>query len=150
MSDYFKYTVAEDGVCTLTIDQPNSATNVMNQEFLDGFRAALECALADDQVKGVILTSAKSSFVAGADLKSMEATLFGKPAAKTLYEQCWGFSSLLRRMETGGKPVVAALNGPALGGGFEIALASHYRIAADVRGMVVGLPERSARAATPR
>jgi len=141
MIDYFKYAVDEDGICTLTIDQPNSATNVMNQDFLDGFGAALDRALADDQVRGVILTSAKSSFVAGADLKSMEATLFGKPDAKTLYEQCWAFSSLLRRMETGGKPVVAALNGPALGGGFEIALACHYRIAADVRGMVVGLPE---------
>ena len=141
MIDYFKYAVAEDGICTLTIDQPNSATNVMNQAFLDGFRAALDRALADDRVKGIILTSAKSSFVAGADLKAMEATLYGNPDAKTLYEQCWAFSSLLRRMETGGKPVVAALNGPALGGGFEIALACHHRIAADVRGMVVGLPE---------
>ena len=88
MIDYFKYAVDEDGICTLTIDQPNSATNVMNQDFLDGFGAALDRALADDQVRGVILTSAKSSFVAGADLKSMEATLFGKPASfthKTLF-----------------------------------------------------------------
>jgi 3-hydroxyacyl-CoA dehydrogenase/enoyl-CoA hydratase/3-hydroxybutyryl-CoA epimerase len=141
MTDFFKYAADADGICTLTIDQPDSAANVMNQDFIDSFRTALDRALADSAVKGVIITSAKATFVAGADLKGMEATLFGKPDPKTLYEQCWAFSSLLRRMETGGKPVVAALNGAALGGGFEIALACHYRIAVDGRGMTVGLPE---------
>jgi len=141
MIDYFKYAVDADGICTLTIDQPDSAANTMDQHFIDSFRAALTRAVADDAVRGIILTSAKSSFVAGADLKTMEENLISPPDAATLFEQCWGFSSLLRRMETCGKPVVAALNGAALGGGFEIALACHQRIAADVRGMLVGLPE---------
>lgn len=141
MIDYFKYAVDTDGVCTLTIDQPDSATNVMDQNFIDSFRAALERAIADQGVRGIILTSAKTSFVAGADLKTLEATLTTKQDAKTLFDRCWAFSSLLRWMETAGKPIVAALNGPALGGGFEIALACHQRIVADVRGMLVGLPE---------
>lgn len=141
MIDYFKYTVDTDGICTLTIDQPGSATNVMDRNFIASFRVNLEKAVADDAVKGIVLTSGKSSFVAGADLKSMEAALTTKQDAATLFEQCWDFSSLLRRMETCGKPVAAAINGAALGGGFEICLACHYRVASDARGIVVGLPE---------
>ncbi|MNO13616.1 Fatty acid oxidation complex subunit alpha [compost metagenome] len=141
MIDYLKYAVDADGICTLTIDQPDSSTNVMDRNFIDSFSAAFERAIADTAVMGIILTSAKSSFVAGADLKTLEATLTAKQDAKTLFDQCWGFSRFLRRVETAGKPIVAALNGPALGGGFEIALACHRRVAADVRGMVVGLPE---------
>lgn len=142
MSDIFQYAVDGDGICILTIDQPHSAANVMNQAFIDSFRVTLERAIADSVVKGIILTSAKATFVAGADLKTLEASLTRvKPDAKTLFEQCWAFSSLLRKMETCGKPVVAALNGAALGGGFEMALACHRRIAAEGRGMLVGLPE---------
>ena len=144
MIDSFEYAVDEQGICTLTIDQPDSTANVMNQDFIDSFRSALGRALGDAAVKGIVLTSAKATFVAGADLKTLEATLTGaRPDAKTLYEQCWAFSSLLRRMETCGKPVVAALNGTALGGGFEMALACHHRIATDGRGLRVGLPEAS-------
>ncbi|WP_374482582.1 3-hydroxyacyl-CoA dehydrogenase NAD-binding domain-containing protein [Zoogloea sp.] len=141
MIDYFKYAVDADGICTLTIDQPGSAANVMDRNFIASFRANLEKAVADEAVKGIVLTSGKSSFVAGADLKSMEAALTTKQNAATLFEQCWDFSSLLRRMETCGKPVAAAINGAALGGGFEICLACHYRVASDARGIVVGLPE---------
>ncbi|MBS0345900.1 MAG: enoyl-CoA hydratase/isomerase family protein [Proteobacteria bacterium] len=141
MIDYFKYAVDADGICTLTIDQPGSAANVMDRNFIASFRANLEKAVADDAVKGIVLTSGKSSFVAGADLKSMEAALTTKQDAATLFEQCWDFSSLLRRMETCGKPVAAAINGAALGGGFEICLACHYRVASDARGIVVGMPE---------
>lgn len=141
MIDYFIYAVDADGICTLTIDQPDSSTNVMDRNFVDSFAAALKRAMADTAVKGIILTSAKSSFVAGADLKTLEASLTSRQDAKTLYDQCWGFSSLLRWMETAGKPIVAALNGAALGGGFEIALACHHRIVANLRHLVVGLPE---------
>lgn len=141
MINYFKYNVDQNGICTLTIDQPNSSTNVMDQNFIDSFRANLERGLSDSAVKGIILTSAKKSFVAGADLKAMESTLMEPQDPGELFEKCWAFSNLLRRMETAGKPVVAALNGPALGGGFEIALACHYRIALDSPKMVVGLPE---------
>ncbi|MDT4795545.1 Fatty acid oxidation complex subunit alpha [compost metagenome] len=141
MTDYFKYAVDGDGLCTLTIDQPDSSTNVMDQNFLDSFRAAMERAWADEQVRGIIITSAKSSFIAGADLKTLEKTLTTVQDPESLYARCWAFSSFLRKLETAGKPVVAALNGAALGGGFEIALACHHRVAADVRGMAVGLPE---------
>lgn len=141
MIDYFKYAVDSDGICTLTIDQPNASANVMDQHFIDSLRSNLERAIADSRVKGILLTSAKSSFIAGVDLKSLEESLINPPQAHVLYEQCWDFSRLLRTMETSGKPVVAALNGTALGGGFEVALACHYRIAIDSPKMMVGLPE---------
>ncbi|WP_432470226.1 3-hydroxyacyl-CoA dehydrogenase NAD-binding domain-containing protein [Amphritea sp. HPY] len=141
MIDYFKYAVDGDGICTLTIDQPDSAANVMDQNFIDSLRSNLDRAFNEAAVKGIILTSAKSSFVAGADLKSLETSLTEPQDAKELFDKCWAFSSLLRRMETSGKPVVAALNGAALGGGFEIALACHHRVAVDSRKMMVGLPE---------
>lgn len=141
MIDYFKYAVDSDGICTLTIDQPDSNANVMDQNFIDSLQSNLDRALADACVKGMILTSAKSSFVAGADLKSLEESLINPPEAQELYEKCWAFSGLLRRMETAGKPVVAALNGAALGGGFEISLACHHRVAVDSPKMMVGLPE---------
>ena len=66
MIDYFKYAVDSDGICTLTIDQPDSAANVMDQNFIDSLRSNLDRAFSEDAVKGIILTSAKSSFVAGA------------------------------------------------------------------------------------
>lgn len=141
MTEQIRYAVDAEGICTLTIDQPGSATNVMNRVFLDAFKASLERAWADEEVKGIILASGKNSFIAGADLKSLESTLTSRQDPETLYLECWRFSSLLRKLETIGKPVAAALNGPALGGGFEIALACHYRVAAQVPGMLVGLPE---------
>ncbi len=141
MIDYFHYAVDNDGICTLTIDQPDSSVNVMDQNFIDSFKVNLERAFADSAVKGIILTSAKTSFVAGADLKSMEERLNKPQDPKELFDKCWGFSSLLRKMETSGKPMVAALNGPALGGGFEISLACHHRIAINSPQVLVGLPE---------
>ena len=141
MTDYFKRELAADGILTLTIDQPDAQANVMDRHFIDGLEHHVNAALADDAVKGVLLTSAKSSFVAGADLKTLEASLAESKDAATLYAECRPFSALLRRIETGGKPFACALNGTALGGGFEIALACHYRCAADVRSLRVGLPE---------
>ncbi|MXR37469.1 3-hydroxyacyl-CoA dehydrogenase NAD-binding domain-containing protein [Craterilacuibacter sinensis] len=141
MIDYFKSELAGNGILTLTIDQPDSQANVMDRHFIDSLRHHVDAALADPAVKGVLLTSAKSSFVAGADLKALEASLSETPDAAKLYSECRAFSALLRKIETGGKPFACALNGAALGGGFEIALACHYRCAADVKGMMVGLPE---------
>ncbi|RQW29756.1 3-hydroxyacyl-CoA dehydrogenase [Rhodobacteraceae bacterium CH30] len=141
MIDYFKSELAGNGILTLTIDQPDSQANVMDRHFIDSLRHHVDAALADPAVKGVLLTSAKSSFVAGADLKALEASLSEAPDAAKLYHECRAFSALLRQIETGGKPFACALNGAALGGGFEIALACHYRCAADVKGMMVGLPE---------
>jgi len=130
-----------DGICTLTFDQPGASVNVMDLAFIASFRRNLENAWADTAVKSIILTSAKSSFIAGADLKTLKQELSRQHDARALYQKCWEFSHLLRRLETSGKPVVAALNGSALGGGFEIALACHYRVASTMPGLRVGLPE---------
>lgn len=141
MIDYFTLSLDDSGIATLTIDQPDSQVNVMDQHFIDSLEHHLLRIFADDAIRAVILTSAKSSFIAGADLNTLEKTLNEPVDATTLYQKCLAFSMLLRRIETCGKPFVAALNGPALGGGFELALACHGRIAADTPALKVGLPE---------
>lgn len=141
MTSYFKYSVDADGVCSIVIDQPNSAANVMDQQFIDGFKESVNQAIQDDSVKGVIISSAKSSFVAGADLKVLEASLYEKKDPEDFFKRCFDFSSFLRKLETSGKSFVAAIDGAALGGGFEIALACHARIVSDKKGIMVGLPE---------
>ena len=91
MIDYFKRELAADGILTLTIDQPDAQANVMDRHFIDGLEHHVNAALADDAVKGVLLTSAKSSFVAGADLKTLEASLAEPKDAATLYAECRPF-----------------------------------------------------------
>jgi 3-hydroxyacyl-CoA dehydrogenase/enoyl-CoA hydratase/3-hydroxybutyryl-CoA epimerase len=115
---------AEGGIVNLVLDDPNQSANTMNQDYADSMAAAVDRLvqqIADDpeSVTGVIVSSAKKTFFAGGDLK-LKATL--------------------RKLETSGKPVVAAINGAALGGGLEIALAAHHRIAVD-GGYSIGLPE---------
>ncbi|MEI6203402.1 MAG: 3-hydroxyacyl-CoA dehydrogenase NAD-binding domain-containing protein, partial [Enhydrobacter sp.] len=100
---------------------------------------ALEQAMKDEKVKGIIVTSGKDSFIAGADLE-MLLGVDTSDAAK-LMEQFSQLQRLFRRQETGGKPIVAAINGTALGGGFEICLATHYRIAAANPKTKIGQPE---------
>ncbi|WP_213308489.1 3-hydroxyacyl-CoA dehydrogenase NAD-binding domain-containing protein [Paraburkholderia sacchari] len=143
MEDIIRYTVDGDGIATLTIDYPGKTMNVIDQAFMDSLSACIDRIAADDAVKGAILTSAKDAFVAGADLKSMEEnidSMAGDPV-DVLFEKCGSLSRLVRRLETCGKPVVAAINGTAMGGGYELCLGCHHRIAADVPGLAVGLPE---------
>lgn len=138
--------VDADGIVTLTMDDPNQGANTMNQLFIDSIAATVERLEAEkDDIAGVVLTSAKKTFFAGGDLKDMTAD---KPAdvtkaeiATAITERTNGMKAVMRRLETLGKPVVAAINGAALGGGLELALHCHYRVAADVRGNQVGLPE---------
>jgi 3-hydroxyacyl-CoA dehydrogenase/enoyl-CoA hydratase/3-hydroxybutyryl-CoA epimerase len=140
-TDAVRYEKA-DGIVTLTIDDPSQSTNTMNQAYRDSMANAVDQLVddiaADDSIKGVIVASGKKTFFAGGDLKLMtQAT----PAdAEEIFENIESIKGTLRKLETCGKPVVAAVNGAALGGGLEIALSCHHRIAAD-GGYEIGLPE---------
>ncbi|MFI8368850.1 3-hydroxyacyl-CoA dehydrogenase NAD-binding domain-containing protein [Streptomyces sp. NPDC085466] len=128
------------GIVTLVLDDPNQSANTMNQAFRASITAVADRLEAEkDSVRGVIYTSAKKTFFAGGDLKDMIQA--GPEHAQPIFEAAMEMKRALRRIETLGKPVVAALNGAALGGGYEIALASHHRIALDAPGSKIGLPE---------
>jgi 3-hydroxyacyl-CoA dehydrogenase/enoyl-CoA hydratase/3-hydroxybutyryl-CoA epimerase len=130
----------DTGVVTLVLDDPNQSANTMNQAFRASITAIAARAEAEkDSIRGVIYTSAKKTFFAGGDLKDM---IKARPEdAQQVFDTATEIKNALRRIETLGKPVVAALNGAALGGGYEIALASHHRIALDTPGSKIGLPE---------
>jgi 3-hydroxyacyl-CoA dehydrogenase/enoyl-CoA hydratase/3-hydroxybutyryl-CoA epimerase len=129
-----------DGIVTVTLDDPGRGANTMN----DRYKAAMgECVNAlvkdKDNITGVIITSAKKTFFAGGDLDSL---IKATPAdAPEVFRNVTEVKAQLRRLETLGKPVVAAMNGTALGGGLEIGLATHHRIGLDAKGVVYGLPE---------
>ena len=129
-----------DGTVTLTLDDPTGSANVMNEHYAESMHRAVERLVAEkDSITGVVITSAKKTFFAGGDLKGMvQAT---PEDAGEFFSTVEGIKKDLRTLETFGKPVVAAINGAALGGGLEIALACHHRVAADVKGLVVGFPE---------
>jgi 3-hydroxyacyl-CoA dehydrogenase/enoyl-CoA hydratase/3-hydroxybutyryl-CoA epimerase len=131
------YSVDADGIAVIAWNMVDRSMNVLNDASVARFAEAVRSALTDAAVKGVIVTSKKRDFLAGADL-----TQLGKRAeAAGLMAFSTGFHALLRGIEKGGKPFCAAINGTALGGGYEIALACHYRIAADLPRLQIGLPE---------
>ncbi len=134
----FKYEKDNDNIVTITMDMPGRSANVINEEFGKLWLETLDRLTAEKaDITGVVLTSAKSTFFAGADIDN----LYKQTDAKLIFEMCEGLKAQLRRLETLGKPVVAALNGTALGGGLEIALACHYRIALNNPKAQFGLPE---------
>src|ERR1700740_518580 len=129
-----------DGIVTLTMDDPTGSANVMNEHYAESMHNAVERLVAEkDSITGVVITSAKKTFFAGGDLKGM--IKLGPENAGEAFDTVEAVKRDLRPPEPLGKPVLAAVNGAALGGGLEIALACHHRIAADVKGLVVGLPE---------
>lgn len=129
-----------DGIVTLTLDDPTGGANVMNEHYKESMHKAVERLVAEkDSVKGVIITSGKKTFFAGGDLKAMIQA--GPENAGEIFTEVEDIKRDLRTLETLGVPVVAAINGAALGGGLEIALACHHRIVADVKGTQLGLPE---------
>ena len=131
----------DNGIATLTWDMPDRSQNVINNASLTAFGDAIEAALEDESVIGIIVTSAKSAYIAGGDLDTLNDIAFGSQSAEALNSSLGALSELLRRIETGGKPCVAAIGGTALGGGFEIALACHHRVLVDNPKVKVGLPE---------
>ncbi|WP_017236700.1 3-hydroxyacyl-CoA dehydrogenase NAD-binding domain-containing protein [Streptomyces sp. SS] len=128
------------GIVTLVLDDPNQSANTMNQAFRASIKAIADRVEAEkDSIRGIIYTSAKKTFFAGGDLKDMIKA--GPEHARDIFDSAIEIKNALRRIETLGKPVVAAVNGAALGGGYEIALASHHRVALDAPGSKIGLPE---------
>ncbi|WP_045821230.1 3-hydroxyacyl-CoA dehydrogenase NAD-binding domain-containing protein [Williamsia herbipolensis] len=134
-----------DGVVVLTMDDPNQGANTMNDLFMSSLEATVDRLEAEkDDITGVVLTSAKKTFFAGGDLKDMTSDRGERDKVEIATEITNRTNHLkknLRRLETFGKPVVSAINGAALGGGLEITLATQHRIAADVKGASIGLPE---------
>src|ERR1700704_254281 len=147
----FKLDIDGDGIALLTWDVPDRSMNVITLQGIEELSAIVEKIAADAAVKGAVITSAKDTFCAGADLTLLEslgrtfATFIKEQgeeqAALRLFEESRKLSLLYRRIETCGKPWVAAINGTALGGGFKLCLACHYRIATDTEKARVGLPE---------
>ncbi|WAI87590.1 Fatty acid oxidation complex subunit alpha [Psychrobacter sp. SC65A.3] len=132
---------SDNGIITVTIDQVDRKMNVIGDGFNDAFATLTNAFVNDQEAKGLILTSGKSTFVVGADIDQL-ATIETAEQAFNLVED---LKASLRKLETSGKPVVAAITGTALGGGLELALACHYRIAIDspktASKTKLGLPE---------
>ncbi|MET9398362.1 3-hydroxyacyl-CoA dehydrogenase NAD-binding domain-containing protein [Kitasatospora sp. NPDC002965] len=130
----------QDGVVTLVLDDPTQSVNTMNEAFTADFEATVaRLAGLGEELRGVVVTSAKKTFFAGGDLKLLSVARPEDAAA--VFEKSMRIKRALRALETLGKPVVAAINGSALGGGLELALACHHRIALNTPASRIGLPE---------
>ena len=140
MSEAIRYEKDQDRIVVLTIDLPDQSANTMNAVYREAMADCVARLVGDkDNIAGVIITSAKKTFFAGGDLN--ELIKVGKPEAKAFYDMVLTLKGQLRTLETLGKPVVAAINGAALGGGWEICLACHHRVALDNPAVQLGLPE---------
>ncbi|MEU1549864.1 3-hydroxyacyl-CoA dehydrogenase NAD-binding domain-containing protein [Nocardia sp. NPDC005745] len=129
-----------DGVAVVVLDDPGHSANTMNEAYWAGMDAVLaELSASRESLRGVIVSSAKSTFFAGGDLKLLGAARPGDEDA--MRDLATRATRQLRSLETLGVPVVAAINGSALGGGLEITLACHRRIAVDTDTTRLGLPE---------
>ncbi|SCW94537.1 3-hydroxyacyl-CoA dehydrogenase NAD-binding domain-containing protein [Pseudomonas sp. NFACC05-1] len=140
MTDAIRYETGQDRIVVLTLDMPGQSANTMNAVYREAMAACVARLQAEkDSIAGVIITSAKHTFFAGGDLN--ELIKVGKSEAKAFYDMVLLLKAQLRTLETLGKPVVAAINGAALGGGWEICLACHHRVALDLPSVQLGLPE---------
>lgn len=128
---------SDNGIITVTIDQSDRKMNVIGDGFNESFATLTDAFINDEAAKGLILTSGKTTFVVGADIDQLAQV----ESAEQAFELVEDLKTSLRKLETSGKPVVAAITGTALGGGLELALACHYRIAIDSPKTKLGLPE---------
>ena len=130
----------EDGIVVLTLDDPNQSANTMNAAYKASMAATVDRLEAErDEITGVVITSAKNTFFAGGDLHELKRAT--KADAPQIANEIREMKRQLRRLETLGKPVAAAINGAALGGGLEICLACHHRVALDDPKVQLGFPE---------
>ncbi|MEM7291287.1 MAG: 3-hydroxyacyl-CoA dehydrogenase NAD-binding domain-containing protein, partial [Pseudomonadota bacterium] len=145
---HFTYEADGDGIALITWDSPGKSMNVIDQSVMDEFEKIVDAVVADENIKGAVIASGKKTFGAGADLTMLqdllgqykaEASANPENAAQMLFDGAYTLNLVLRKMETCGKPFVAAINGQALGGCLEICLACHARVMAD--DAKVGLPE---------
>ena len=137
---FIKYSISE-GIATLSWDMQGYPMNVMNDASMTSFDEHMSKALADQSVKGIYITSEKDTFFAGADLNWLKNILSKPLDVAKQFESQKAMNAMFRRFETGGKPIVAGINGHALGGGYEIALIAHYRVAINNPKTKIGLPE---------
>ncbi|MDQ3723604.1 MAG: 3-hydroxyacyl-CoA dehydrogenase NAD-binding domain-containing protein, partial [Actinomycetota bacterium] len=139
-SSTITYERGEDGVVVLTLDDPNQSANTMNADYVASMGETVDRLEAEkDDITGVVITSAKKTFFAGGDLNDLKRV--GPENAAQFAAGIETIKSQLRRLETLGRPVVAAINGAALGGGLEITLACHHRIAVSDPRVQLGFPE---------
>ncbi len=152
MSTYKNFTVETDadGIALVTWNMPDKSMNVFTLEVMDEIDAIVDATVADAAVKGVVFTSGKSSFSGGADLtmiKGMFSMLAEEQAkdpanaTQKLFDAAGRMSWLWRKIETNGKPWVAAINGTCMGGAFELSLACHGRVASNAKSVKLALPE---------
>jgi 3-hydroxyacyl-CoA dehydrogenase/enoyl-CoA hydratase/3-hydroxybutyryl-CoA epimerase len=148
---HFRLDIDGDGIALVTWDSPGRSMNLIDLKVIEELSAIVEQVASDAAIKGAVVTSGKEAFSAGADLTLLEGLgrLFAElanskgpeAAATALFEESRKLSLLYRRLETCGKPWAAAINGTALGGGFELTLACHHRVAAQNPKTRLGLPE---------
>ncbi len=135
-----RYQRDDQGIVTLVLDAPDQSVNTMDAAFREDLAAIVGRLEAESEgLRGVVLTSAKRTFFAGGDLRSLVAV---RPeAAASFFEEVQALKACLRRLERLGRPVVAAINGSALGGGLELALACHARVCLADAAIELGFPE---------
>ncbi|WP_428150961.1 3-hydroxyacyl-CoA dehydrogenase NAD-binding domain-containing protein [Brevundimonas sp.] len=139
----FKIDVDADGIALVTFDVPGRSMNTLTSGVMAELPALVERIKTDDAIKGAVITSGKASgFCAGADLGDMAGgSLAGGGDLQAAFDAGWKMNGSLRALETCGKPIAAAINGLALGGGLELTLACHYRVVGDDAKIQLGLPE---------
>ncbi len=149
---YTNFTVETDadGIALVTWDMPGKSMNVFTSEVMDELNAIIDQTVADSAVKGVVITSGKSSFSGGADLSMIKAmfTFYNEEkvkdpstAAQKLFDLVGRMTGLFRKLETCGKPWVSAINGTCMGGALEMSLACHGRVASNAKSVKIALPE---------